>query len=81
MGNLNFCFNFLFFNQKHSDRNIYEKVSKIVIYCIYCDFLVPLASYADGRVRFNYRVAGSDSNPELGPKTVSSYTKGVGYRF
>ena len=27
------------------------------------------------RVRFNYRVAGSNSNPELGSKTVSSYTQ------
>ena len=27
------------------------------------------------RVRFNYRVAGSDSNPELGSKNVSSYTQ------
>ena len=29
MGNLNIWFNFLFFNQKHLDRSIYEKVSKI----------------------------------------------------
>ncbi len=36
-------------------------------------FLIPIVSYADGRVRFNYRVAGSSSNPELGAKTVSSY--------
>ena len=35
--------------------------------------LIPIAAYADGRVRFNYRVSGSDSNPELGAKTVSSY--------
>ena len=27
------------------------------------------------RVSFNYRVAGSDSNPELGAKNVSSYTQ------
>ena len=27
------------------------------------------------RVRFNYRVAGSDINPELGSKNVSSYTQ------
>ena len=27
------------------------------------------------RVRFNYRVAGSTSNPELGTKTVSAYTQ------
>ena len=37
-------------------------------------FLMPIASYADGRVRFNYRVAGSSSNPELGAINVSSYT-------
>ena len=37
-------------------------------------FLMPIASYADGRVRFNYRVAGSSSNPELGSINVSSYT-------
>ena len=41
-------------------------------------FLVPIASYADGRVRFNYRVAGSSSNPELGSKNVSSYTQADG---
>ena len=35
--------------------------------------IMPIAAYADGRVRFNYRVSGSDSNPELGAKTVSSY--------
>ena len=38
-------------------------------------FQMPIASYADGRVRFNYRVAGSSSNPELGPKNVTSYTQ------
>ena len=37
--------------------------------------IMPIAAYADGRVRFNYRVSGSDSNPELGAKTVSSYTQ------
>ena len=37
--------------------------------------LMPIAAYADGRVRFNYRVSGSDSNPELGTKEVSSYTQ------
>ena len=35
--------------------------------------IMPIAAYADGRVRFNYRVSGSDSNPELGAKSVSSY--------
>ena len=38
-------------------------------------FLMPIASYGDGRVRFNYRMAGSDSNPELGAKDVTSYTQ------
>ena len=37
--------------------------------------IMPIAAYADGRVRFNYRVSGSDSNPELGQKDVSSYTQ------
>ena len=37
--------------------------------------IMPIAAYADGRVRFNYRVSGSDSNPELGTKDVSSYTQ------
>jgi len=40
--------------------------------------LMPIAAYADGRVRFNYRVAGSDSNPELGSKNFSSYTQADG---
>ena len=30
------------------------------------------------RVRFNYRVAGSDSNPDLWAKNVSSYTQADG---
>jgi len=38
-------------------------------------FILPAVSYADGRVRFNYRIAGSASNPELGAKEVSSYTQ------
>ena len=38
-------------------------------------FMLPIAAYSDGRVRFNYRVTGSTSNPELGAKTVSSYTQ------
>ena len=38
-------------------------------------FLMPLVAYSDGRVRFNYRVAGSASNPELGAKNVTSYTQ------
>ena len=40
--------------------------------------IMPIASYADSRVRFNYRVSGSDSNPELGAKTVSSYKQADG---
>ena len=40
--------------------------------------IMPIAAYADGRVRFNYRVSGSDSNPELGAKTVSSYKQADG---
>ena len=61
MGNLNIWFNFLFFNQKQSDRSMYEKDRKIVNYFFIVTFLMPIASYADGRVRFNYRVAGSTS--------------------
>jgi len=38
-------------------------------------FMLPIAAYSDGRVRFNYRVTGSTSNPELGSKSVSSYTQ------
>ena len=37
--------------------------------------MLPIAAYSDGRVRFNYRVTGSTSNPELGAKTVSAYTQ------
>tara|TARA_Y100001960_G_C14512207_1_gene747056 strand:- start:302 stop:544 length:243 start_codon:yes stop_codon:yes gene_type:complete len=40
--------------------------------------IMPIAAYADGRVRFNYRVSGSDSNPELGAKTVSNYKQADG---
>ena len=40
--------------------------------------IMPIAAYADGRVRFNYRVSGSDSNPELGAKSVSSYKQADG---
>ena len=40
--------------------------------------IMPIAAYADSRVRFNYRVSGSDSNPELGAKTVSSYKQADG---
>ena len=39
---------------------------------------MPIASYADGRVSFNYRVAGSSSNPELGSKNVSSNSQADG---
>jgi hypothetical protein len=41
-------------------------------------FIMPIEAYADGRVRFNYRISGSDSNPELGAKTVSSYKQADG---
>jgi len=41
-------------------------------------FLIPIASYADGRVRFNYGFSSSNNNPELGSKTVSSYHQGDG---
>ena len=51
-----------------------KKSTKLLIVLILI-ILMPIASYADGRVRFNYRVSGSDSNPELGAKTVTSYTQ------
>ena len=60
---------------KHSDRiKIMKKSTKLLVVLILI-ILMPIAAYADGRVRFNYRVSGSDSNPELGAKTVSSYTQ------
>ena len=34
--------------------------------------LLPLSSMAEDRIRFNYRISGSLSNPELGSKTVGS---------
>ena len=52
-----------------------KKSVKLLTIVFIVIFLMPIASYADGRVRFNYRVAGSTSNPELGAKTVSSYTQ------
>ena len=55
-----------------------KKSVKILTIIFIVIFLVPLTSYADGRVRFNYRVAGSSSNPELGSKNVSSYTQADG---
>ena len=54
-----------------------KKSTKLLIVLILI-ILMPIASYADGRVRFNYRVSGSDSNPELGAKTVSSYKQADG---
>ena len=51
-----------------------KKSTKLLVVLILI-ILMPIAAYADGRVRFNYRVSGSDSNPELGAKTVSSYTQ------
>ena len=50
-----------------------KKSVKLLTIIFIVIFLMPIASYADGRVRFNFRVAGSSSNPELGAKTVSSY--------
>jgi hypothetical protein len=51
-----------------------KKSAKLLSILIIAIFLMPIVSYADGsRVRFNYRVAGSTSDPALGAKTVSSY--------
>jgi len=50
-----------------------KKSAKLLSILIILIFLIPIVSYADGRVRFNYRVAGSSSDPALGAKTVSSY--------
>ena len=55
-----------------------KKSVKLLTIIFIVIFLMPIVSYADGRVRFNYRVAGSDSNPELGEKNVSSYRAAVG---
>ena len=55
-----------------------KKSVKLLTIIFIVIFLMPIASYADGRVRFNYRVAGSSSNPELGSKNVSSYTQADG---
>ena len=52
-----------------------KKSVKLLTIIFIVIFLMPIASYADGRVRFNYRVAGSTSNPELGSKNASSYTQ------
>ena len=52
-----------------------KKSVKLLTIIFIVIFLVPITAYSDGRVRFNYRVAGSDSNPELGSKNVSSYTR------
>ena len=66
---------FLILIYKQSDRiKIMKKSTKLLVVLILI-ILMPIASYADGRVRFNYRVSGSDSNPELGTKDVSSYTQ------
>ena len=51
-----------------------KKSVKLLTIIFIVIFLMPIAAYADGRVRFNYRVAGSSSNPELGSINVSSYT-------
>ena len=50
-----------------------NKSTKLLLVVLILFFLLPVVSYAEGRIRFNYRVSGSDSNPELGAKTVSSY--------
>jgi hypothetical protein len=55
-----------------------KKSVKLLTIIFIVIFLMPIAAYSDGRVRFNYRVAGSSSNPELGAKTVSSYTQADG---
>ena len=52
-----------------------KKSAKLLSILIILIFLIPIVSYADGRVRFNYRVAGSSSDPALGAKTVTSYTQ------
>ena len=55
-----------------------KKLVKILTIIFIVIFLIPILTYADGRVRFNYRVSGSSSNPELGSKEVSYYTKADG---
>ena len=50
-----------------------KKSTKLLLVVLILIFLLPVVSYAEGRVRFNYRVSGSDSNPELGTKNVSSF--------
>ena len=55
-----------------------KKLVKVFTILFIVIFLIPILTYADGRVRFNYRVSGSSSNPELGSKEVSYYTKADG---
>ena len=55
-----------------------KKSIKILTIIFLMIFLIPIFSYADSRVRFNYRVSGSSSNPELGSKEVPYYTKADG---
>ena len=55
-----------------------KKSVKILTIIFILIFLIPILTYADGRVRFNYRVSGSSSNPELGSKEVPYYTKADG---
>ena len=55
-----------------------NKSTKFLVVLLIMIFIIPVVSFAEGRVRFNYRVSGSDSNPELGSKTVSSYTQADG---
>ena len=47
-----------------------KKTVKLLTIIFIVTFLMPIASYADGIVRFNYRVAGSTTNPELGSKML-----------
>ena len=55
-----------------------KKSVKLLTIIFIVIFLMPIASYADGRVRFNYGFSNSNNNPELGSKTVSSYHQGDG---
>ena len=55
-----------------------KKSTKLLLVVLILIFLIPIATYADGRVRFNYGFSNSSNNPELGSKTVSSYHQGDG---
>jgi hypothetical protein len=78
MGNLNIWFKFPLLI-KYTRIGVFMKKSvKLLSILFIVIFLIPIVSYADGRVRFNYRVAGSSSNPELGSKNVPAYTQADG---